>query len=115
MQPFKPTIFIALILLTGCVSESSQPPATPTQASEINVDGGIAKLQTPNNQVNYAGTTEPIQQVSVRSQVEGKLLTMNVDVGDKVKLGQTLATIDATLLQAIVNQMQGLHLVYYGL
>lgn len=106
MQPFKPTILIALILSTGCVSETSKPPTAPTQSPFVSVDGGIAKLQNPNNQKNYTGTTEPIQEVSVRSQVEGKLLTINVDVGDQVKQGQSLATIDDSLLEAMVNQMQ---------
>jgi HlyD family secretion protein len=68
------------------------------QDQPIAVDVAIAATADLSSQREYTGTTQPFQEVIIRAQTEGQLRQLNVDVGDRVKQGQTLATIDDTLL-----------------
>ena len=52
------------------------------------------------------GTTQPVQQVSLRSQAEGQLLSLAVDVGDPIQQGQSLANLDSSLLQTDLGEAQ---------
>jgi macrolide-specific efflux system membrane fusion protein len=53
--------------------------------------------------VTATGTLEPRDYVDVGAQVSGQIDKLNVDVGDVVKAGQILATIDATTSKARVE------------
>jgi HlyD family secretion protein len=68
------------------------------QDQAIAVDVAIAATANLSSQREYTGTTQPFQEVIIRAQTEGQLRQLNVDVGDRVEQGQTLATIDDTLL-----------------
>ncbi|NJL49235.1 MAG: efflux RND transporter periplasmic adaptor subunit [Leptolyngbyaceae cyanobacterium SM2_5_2] len=54
----------------------------------------------------YTGTTRPERQVSLRSQAEGRLLSLSRDVGDGVTQGQIVGTLDDGLLQTAVGEAQ---------
>src|ERR1043165_2247234 len=49
--------------------------------------------------VNAAGDIGPADQVSVRPEVNGKIALLPVDIGDRVKKGDSLFTLDDTDLQ----------------
>ena len=48
----------------------------------------------------YIGTTGPVKEIILRSQAEGQILSLEVDVGDRVTAGQLIARLDDTLLKA---------------
>ncbi|MDY7012352.1 MAG: efflux RND transporter periplasmic adaptor subunit [Cyanobacteriota bacterium] len=77
---------------------------SPGEGGPIAADVAIARENSLIEPIEYIGTTRPIQEVSLRSQVEGRLLNLNVDVGDRVTRGQVLARVDDTLLLAQVRQ-----------
>ena len=54
----------------------------------------------------YTGRTQPQRQVTLRSQVEGQLLSLAVAVGDPVQTGQTLGQLDGRLLVTAVEEAQ---------
>jgi HlyD family secretion protein len=54
----------------------------------------------------YIGTTEPQQQVALRAQLSAQLLSLTVEIGDSVTPGQALGQLDATLLQAAVQEAE---------
>lgn len=70
------------------------------------VDVAIARRGSLQRGLTYTGTTRPVQEVSLRSQVEGQLLSLNVDVGDPVRQGQVLARLDDAILVTTVNEAQ---------
>jgi len=102
--------FILGFVLTGCDSPEENQASTQTVREEqqaIAVDVVMARSGTLSETTEYIGTTEPVQTVSLRSQVEGRLLSLNVDVGDRVQTGQILAQLNDTLLSASVNREEG--------
>ncbi len=104
-------LIVGAIALAGCNALPSQeakaqPRSASTQAKSqaVNVDVAVAGLGSLAGALEYTGTTQPIQEVAVRSQTEGQLLSLNVDVGDPVIGGQAIARVDDTLPTAQVNE-----------
>ncbi|NER49799.1 MAG: HlyD family efflux transporter periplasmic adaptor subunit, partial [Symploca sp. SIO1A3] len=116
-QKFSCLLLLCLLLplpyLTGCqffaengAGAQPQTPGASQKKSSINVNVAIAKTGTIQEPREYPGTTNPFREVSLRSQIEGRLLKLNVDVGDTVRQGQILAQIDDALLLTAVNEAQ---------
>ena len=103
-------VISALFPLTGCTLLPQQQTSAQTEQNSpshdrvTNVDLETASLGSLKKEIEYIGTTAPFHQVSVRSQVEGRLLNLSVDVGDSVRQGQVLARLNDNLLVAAVNR-----------
>lgn len=89
------------LLLTGCqglgdenAKAQPQPVAEKSRNRPISVETAIARSQKLLTDLEYTGTTAPIRAVSLRSQIEGQLQELKVDVGDTVQSGQILARIN---------------------
>ena len=96
---------------TGCSilsPEDAQSRSSQSQQQEesVAVDVAVASLGTLEKDTEYIGTTFPVREVSVRSRIEGQIVDMTVDVGDRVEQGQILATIDDSILDATVVEAQ---------
>ncbi|AUT03642.1 efflux transporter periplasmic adaptor subunit [Nostoc sp. CENA543] len=72
----------------------------------VPVDVAIARIERLQPQTEYTGTTTPYRTVSLRSQVEGRLLSLNSDVGDSVTKGQTIGQLDDTILSTDFRQAE---------
>src|SRR3974390_2312892 len=59
----------------------------------------VAELRDINFAVNAAGEIAPAEQVSVRPEINGLLLVLPVDIGDRVKKDQLLFKLDDSELQ----------------
>lgn len=70
------------------------------------VDVAIARTESLQVQPDYIGTTTPFTTVSLRSQVEGRLLALNLDVGDTVTKGQVVGQLDDALLLTALRQAE---------
>lgn len=83
----------------------SQPQQQPeNQPIAVNLEiARSGRLQSP---VEYIGSTQPLKTVSLRSQVEGRLLVLEVDIGDRVRRGQVLARLDDSILAASVSEAE---------
>ena len=89
-----------LVLTVGChdsdvQSDKASAPVAPVAVVER---GQLA------NQLQVAGEFLPYQEVELHAKVAGYIKRINVDIGDRVKTGQVLATLDVPELQA---QVQG--------
>ncbi len=108
------TVFLFLIVLfpglAGCDSifskEVEARPKINRQRRSPTVEVAIAGLDRLREPLAYIGNTQPVRQVSLRSQTEGRLLQLNVDVGDRVQIGQVLAKLDDTILRTNLREAE---------
>ena len=99
------------MLTTGCDrlpsgNVSSNLPSPEQKLKSLNVDAAVAKKGSLEKEIQYVGTTYPVREVSLRSRVEGQILDVNVDVGDRVEQGQVLARIDNSINNKTVLEAQ---------
>ena len=101
------TLTIFAIALSGCnflpkggADAQTRPAGSAQGKGPIAVDVEIAATASLEPAREYIGTTQPLQEVAIRAQAEGQLRQLNIDVGDQVERGQTLAQIDDSLLSA---------------
>jgi len=97
------------VLSVGCEAkndrDASQAQAQTTKAATA-VDIAIASFEVPQAETEYTGTTAPLREVLVRSRIEGRLINLAVDIGDRVEAGQAIAQLDDTVLSATVLQAE---------
>ena len=96
-----------LIGLSGCAfwqrgSNFAEDAALAEEA--VAIDAVTATTGTLEDDLAYTGTTQPYQQVSLRSRVDGEVTLLAVDVGDQVASGDAIVRLDADLLTVEVNQ-----------
>lgn len=104
----------AAILLTGCDSKGKESAQAQPEAEKGATDGNrttavdvaIARVQPLRKPREYVGTTKPFRTVRLRSQVEGKLLALNVDVGDTLRQQQVIGQVDDAILKTNLNQAE---------
>jgi multidrug efflux pump subunit AcrA (membrane-fusion protein) len=104
-------VFLGVALMTaGCgnlpkeaADAQSQSQKAGTRGGSTSIEVAIARNGKLQEEPEYTGTTCPLQEVSLRAQVEGRVLALNVDVGDTVRKGQAIARIDDALLRTALN------------
>lgn len=87
-------------------AEAQQPRRGQQDDGPAAVDVAIARTVLLAQDQDYTGTTQPYRRVSVRSQVEGQIIDLAVNVGDRVSAGQTLGRLDDNVLTAAVVEAE---------
>ena len=99
---FKSAFFAALLglLVTGC---RNKQPETVTI-----VTASVAPVTRENisSTLTVAGEFQPYQEVELHAKVSGYIRRINVDIGDRVKNGQVIATLEVPELNAQVAASQ---------
>ena len=93
------TILIALVLIWFIFFHKKEVPVTVV--AEKPTTGYIAQS------VTATGKIEPVDTVSVGTQVSGIIKYLYADFNSKVKKGQLIAELDKSLLQATLDQYKG--------
>ena len=113
--PFWVALLLGVGLLTASCGEvpkesahaqSQQRRERQSSNNPTPVDVAIARTDSLRVQPTYTGNTTPFQTVSLRSQVEGRLLALNLDVGDRVEKGAKVGLLDDTLLLIALRQAE---------
>ncbi|WP_414751861.1 efflux RND transporter periplasmic adaptor subunit [Anabaena sp. CCY 9910] len=117
-QCAKHSLFVACLLSVGVLTAScgSLPKETAEAQSQQRrggerggvapVDVAIARRERLETQPEYTGTTTPFRTISLRSQVEARLLALNLDVGDTVRRGQNVGQLDDIILSTDLKQAE---------
>jgi RND family efflux transporter MFP subunit len=92
-------IALPCLVFTGC--KEKQPESAPATASVALVTrGDIASKLT------VAGEFQPYQEVELHAKVSGYIRRINVDIGDRVRSGEVIATLEVPELNAQVAASQ---------
>ena len=94
---------IALIL-SACTSTSS-PTAIPTISLDNN-NSSTGTQSSDANSVSASAIIVPLQEARLSFSAVGRVTSVDVKVGDKVTAGQTLVTLDTTILEAKVREAE---------
>ncbi|WP_448526925.1 efflux RND transporter periplasmic adaptor subunit [Parathermosynechococcus lividus] len=97
------------VLLGGCQSAMNRldaPAVARPEREGVAVDVAVAQLGQLEGDTTLTGTTRPYREVMVRSQVEGQVVRLGVDVGDRVRAGQVLAEVDPIVLKTAVFEAE---------
>jgi HlyD family secretion protein len=105
------TIFLPGLLFTASCgllppgdAQSDSSPQQQQQSPTVNT--AVASQGSLEKNTEYVGTTFPVREVSLRSRIEGQLLDVTVDVGDRVEQGQVLARIDDSISASTVAEAE---------
>lgn len=90
-------VALPCFVLSGCDSKQAEtvPPATASVAPVTR--GDLSSTLT------VAGEFQPYQEVDLHAKVSGYIRRINVDIGDRVKAGQVIATLEVPELNAQVE------------
>ncbi len=89
---------LVILLLAGCgAGRSNESKSAAKQPAAV--QAVQAQLHPITRKLEVVGTLFPEEQVVVSSQVEGQVLKVHVDVGDRVSAGQVMVSLDTEELR----------------
>lgn len=103
-KPYLIVIILMALLLSACASAAS-PTAIPT----ISLDGDGSSTSTQSSaadSVSASAVIVPVNDAQLSFSAIGRVTSVDVKVGDKVTVGQTLVTLDTTILEAKVREAE---------
>ena len=98
-------LIVAGILLWRADGRAKPPPSAAYVAVPVTV--ATAQRHDVPILLSALGTVQASNTVAIRSQVDGKLLSVNFEQGQEVHQGDTLAVIDPRPFQAALDQAKG--------
>lgn len=102
---------LCLTLLGSCGGNSSaaKDEGGTSQVQEAPLPVTVVPVRTQEVQrtIDFVGTLHANEEVSIASEVEGRIASVEVDLGDRVTQGQVLAKVDDTAFRLAVAQAEG--------
>ncbi|BCZ45929.1 RND transporter [Clostridium gelidum] len=105
----KKLIIVGIVLavvVVGSISIFSKNNKVEVKLDVKNVKTQKVTTGTISTNIEYASNLKPAKEVIVLPKAGGKVATVNVNVGDKVSVGQTLFTLETTDYAAQLEQAQ---------
>jgi RND family efflux transporter MFP subunit len=90
---------LSCLVITGCQQKQPEPASASALIAPV-TRGDLASTLT------VAGEFQPYQEVELHAKVSGYIRRINVDIGDRVKSGQVIATLEVPELNAQVAGSQ---------
>ena len=92
--------------LPGALAVALLGPGLATAATPVEVPVAAARPQAVSTGFEFDGVVEPVKQSTLSAQATGRIASLLVKAGDRVKAGQLLATIDDRETQTGVARSQ---------
>ena len=93
---------LAAVCLVVFLKHNHAPEDAKTAPTVANVSVVAVQQQPIARTLDLAGVFQPFQEVDIHGKVSGYIRHINVDIGDRVRQGQVLATLEVPELQAQV-------------
>lgn len=97
-QKMPTSLFVGIAWISGCLSGFAQS-ALPVQESAVKVRVVAVTQQQMTRTTTQPASIEPFYRAEIRSRLSGYVQQVNADIGDVVKQGDTLATLDVPEMQ----------------
>jgi multidrug efflux pump subunit AcrA (membrane-fusion protein) len=97
-------IIVMALLLSACTSA-----ATPTAIPTVSLDGNDSSTGTQTStadSVSASAVIVPVNDAQLSFSAVGRVTSVEVKAGDQVTAGQTLVTLDTTILEAKVREAE---------
>ncbi|KAJ49081.1 multidrug efflux pump subunit AcrA (membrane-fusion protein) [Clostridium tetanomorphum] len=101
-------IVIIAIVAGGVVIYNKKNKKLEVKEEIKNVNVKKASIASISTEIEYPSNLESIQEITLSPKVPGKVASVNVDIGDKVSVGQTLFTLDSSELTAQLKQQEAM-------
>src|SRR5206468_10266341 len=102
-----PSLVLAAVLAGGC-SKAHTASVLGDAAHPAPVHFYTVAEETARRRIQAVGSLYAFEESTLSSQVEGRVAEVLADVGDNVKAGQALITLDPQELQSEVDRQRGL-------
>ena len=105
-------ILSALLVQTSCRNSAAEKRDNNTgavPAPRVQVHVVPVQVKQIHRNVESVGSLFPLEEVTVSSEVEGKVDQVLVDVGDRVENGQALVQVSTVELKLAVDQQRALY------
>jgi membrane fusion protein (multidrug efflux system) len=112
----RPVFLLAVILLaalSSCNKKKDEKAAAPGGGAgarrpqgPISVDGYIVKQSSVSEQIEVPGSLLPYEETSIRAEVGGRIIELNVNEGTQVKKGTLIVKLFDKDLQAQLRKLQ---------
>lgn len=101
----KVYLFITILLAVSACAPTASPTPIPTLVLDNN--GSSSNNQTSDgNSISASAVVIPVKDAELSLPAVGKVAAVDVGVGDRVTAGQTLVTLDTTVLEARVREAE---------
>jgi len=97
---FLACLLLALTVFPGCTS-SDRPPEQVVRPVKV-----VRIVDQAGSLMSFAGEVRPRYETLLSFRVAGKLLTREIDVGDRVRKGQVLVRLDPTDYDLVVRDLK---------
>ncbi len=95
---------LPLLLLVACAPPEPAADATPTPVPPVPVATATVVAGSVTDPVSITGTLRPHRSVLVAAEGAGRVVSLDVSLGDRVRKGERLARLDATAAKAQAAQ-----------
>jgi membrane fusion protein (multidrug efflux system) len=101
-------IVVSAVLLTSCDAKKNAGPAgrDPRQMKTPEVDGFIVKHRSVSDKIEVPGSLMPAEQTQIKSEVPGRVVTLNIQEGSVVQKGALLIKLFDGDLQTQLKKLQ---------
>jgi len=103
LRSLLPLTIAATMLLSACGSDPAPSPATPEPVTVTTAVADEAPMQTISR---YSGTLRGNRRVPLSTKMMGTITDLDLDVGDRVRAGQTLARVQSQSVRAQKRQVE---------
>jgi len=93
-------------VMVSCHKETTESKSAKQKVSNIRVEGYIVKPTTLNQTITVSGTLKPFEETVLMTDISGRVISINLPEGKKVKQGSLLIKLFDSDLQAQLQKAQ---------